>query len=49
MSIEDAIMGGIVFKGKKAPGRGKSKNKSKKGDVYSWTAWFRSCEDESGY
>ena len=33
MSIEDAIMGGIVFKG----------------DVYSWTAWFRSCEDESGY
>ena len=40
MSIEDAIMGGIVFKGK---------NKSKKGDVYSWTAWFRSCEDESGY
>lgn len=51
MSIEDAIMGGIVFKGKKDKPREeeKVKTKSKKGDVYSWTAWFRSCEDESGY
>ena len=46
MSIEDAIMGGIVFKGKKDKPREEEKVK---GDVYSWTAWFRSCEDESGY
>ena len=50
MSIEDAIMGGIVFKGKKDKPREEEKVKTKaKGDVYSWTAWFRSCEDESGY
>ena len=43
MSIEDAIMGGIVFKGKKD-----GQNESKKGNIYSWTTWFWSCEDESG-
>lgn len=51
MSIEDAIMGGIVFKGKKdkPPGGGESEDESEESDLYSWTTWFRSREDESGY
>ena len=44
MSIEEAIMGGIVFKGKKD-----KPNESEKSDVYSWTTWFGCSEDESRY
>lgn len=51
MSIEDAIMGGIVFKGKKDKPQEeeKVKTKAEESDLYSWTTWFRSREDESGY
>ena len=51
MSIEEAIMGGIVFKGKKDKPKEeeKVKTKAKKGDVYSWTTWFGCSEDESRY
>ena len=51
MSIEEAIMGGIVFKGKKDKPKEeeKVKTKAKKSDVYSWTTWFGCSEDESRY
>lgn len=51
MSIEDAIMGGIVFKGKKDKPQEEEKDEdeSEESDLYSWTTWFRSREDESGY
>ena len=50
MSIEEAIMGGIVFKGKKDKPKEEEKVKTKaKSDVYSWTAWFGCSEDESRY
>lgn len=51
MSIEEAIMGGIVFKGKKDKPKEeeKVKTKAKKANVYSWTAWFGCSEDESRY
>ena len=50
MSIEEAIMGGIVFKGKKdKPKKRKGETKAKKANVYSWTTWFGCSEDESRY
>jgi len=51
MSIEEAIMGGIVFKGKKDKPKEEEKVKTKdeKSDVYSWTTWFGCSEDESRY
>ena len=51
MSIEEAIMGGIVFKGKKDKPKEeeKVKTKAKKANVYSWSAWFGCSEDESRY
>ena len=41
MSIEEAIMGGIVFK--------ESEDESEESDLYSWTTWFGCSEDESRY
>ena len=42
MSLEDAIMGGIVFKGKKeGPKKDENKVKTKA------NSRFRSCQDES--
>ena len=32
-----------------APGGGESEDESEESDLYSWTTWFRSREDESGY
>ena len=51
MSIEEAIMGGIVFKGKKDKPKEeeKVKTKAKKATYNSWTAWFGCSEDESRY
>ena len=50
MNIEEAIMGGIVFKGKKDKPKEeeKSENESEESDLYSWTTRFGSSEDESG-
>lgn len=49
MSIEDAIMGGIVFRGKKDKPKedGKVKTKAKKKFVYYRETWFRCCQDEA--
>ena len=45
MSIEEAMMGGIVFKGKKE--KPKEENKIKTKDLYHRPAWFRCGENES--
>lgn len=49
MSLEDAIMGGIVFKGKKeGPKKDENKVKTKaKKTTYKGNSRFRSCQDES--
>lgn len=50
MSLEDAIMGGIVFKGKKEGPKkdeNKVKTKAKKNNLYKGNSRFRSCQDES--
>ena len=50
MSIEEAIMGGIVLKVRKiSQEEEKVEDESEKSDVYSWTAWFGCSEDESRY
>ena len=46
MNIEEAIMGGIVFKGKKDKPK---EEESEKSNVHSWAAWFGCSEDESRY
>ena len=48
MSIEEAMMGGIVFKGKKDKPKEDNKVKTKaKENLYHRTAWFRCGENES--
>ena len=49
MSIEDAMMGGIIFKGKKEKPKeeNKIKTKAKKKDVYHRAARLGSGQDES--
>lgn len=49
MSIEEAMMGGIVFKGKKDKPKeeNKVKTKAKKKDLYYRPSWFRCGENES--
>ena len=48
MSIEEAMMGGIVFKGKKEKPKEENKIKTKaKKKTYHRPAWFRCGENES--
>ena len=49
MSIEEAMMGGIVFKGKKEKPKeeNKIKTKAKKKTYITGPAWFRCGENES--
>lgn len=50
MSIEEAMMGGIVFKGKKrqAERRRQGKDQSEKENLYHRPARFRLIQDEGG-
>ena len=51
MSIEDAIMGGIVFRGKKDKPKevGKVKTKAKKKSYITGNHGSWCCQDEGGY